>query len=93
MQDTFNLSNGAFLKVDFEVEAAYLTIRKQDEQLFTLSHDDFINVDYNARGEAIGYEILTLDRGFPVDDILSVDSPCYGLLVEANAKLAELRKK
>jgi uncharacterized protein YuzE len=85
-----NIKNGN-LSVDFDAECAYLTVKKTNEQIFTVEHNSVTLVDYNARGEVCGYELLSLRHGFPTAELVEREHELWDMLEEANAALEEVK--
>jgi uncharacterized protein YuzE len=86
-----SIKNGN-LTVDFEAECAYLTIKDETGQLFTVEHNSVTLVDYNARGEVCGYELLSLKHGFPTSELLEREHKLWATLEEANVALKEIKR-
>lgn len=79
------------MSIDFDAHAAYLTINPCADQLFTVQHNDIVNIDYNAKGEIHGFELLNIDKGFPVEEMAERNSILWGMLKNANDRLAAAR--
>lgn len=82
------------LTIDFTVHAVYLTITPELKgvQLFTIEHNDTVNIDYDISGQVYGIELLTMKHGFPVEELAEQGSDLWKEIEEANRKLAVARE-
>lgn len=79
------------LSIDFDANAAYLTINPCNDQLFTIQHNEIVNIDYNSKGEIHGFELLSLNEKFPVEEMAEKGSILWKILEKANANLVSIK--
>lgn len=82
------------LSIDFEAEAAYLTVGEvlDGEEIFTVEHNQNVYIDYDSRGNLKGFELLDLEAGFPVAEMTENDSELCHALTEANETIKKQLK-
>lgn len=59
------------LRVDPKVHAAYVRVTGK-KVARTVTKTEQINVDYDARGQIVGFEFLDIDDGIDLDQLRSV---------------------
>lgn len=82
------------LSIDFEAEAAYLTVDEilAGEEVFTVEHNPNVYIDYDSRGNLKGFELLDLEAGFPVEEMTENNSDLCHVLTKANETIKKQLK-
>lgn len=83
------LENFAFL-LDVEAGTAYLKVKHDYAQKFTIVHNTNTLIDYDFNGDLVGIELLNLTEGYPVDELAQKGSPLYLQLKSANSLIMDL---
>ena len=72
------------LSIDYEANAAYVTVAPCESQLFTVEHNNIVYIDYDDRGNLHGIELLDLKSLYPVDELAEKNSDLWELLTKVN---------